>query len=127
MNDDQIKSIELEKENQRFYEQYPLAMLAIQTLKEVTTRVSILEARIETQHNRLLIIEEKIRTLEKHVENLLRTSEENLDGNKKVLQLLNEHITTQNKDLRNLLFWIILSLLSILGFGMSFLIQHIVV
>lgn len=127
MNDDLDKSIELEKENQRFYEQYPLAMLAIQTLKEITSRVSTLEARIDTLHNRLLTVEEKIRTLEKYVENLLRTSEENLDGNKKVLQLLNEHISTQNKDLRNLLFWIIVSLLSILGFGVSFLIQHIAV
>lgn len=127
MNDDLTKSMELEKENQRFYEQYPLAMLAIQTLKEITSRVSILEARIDAQHNRLVTIEEKIRTLEKYVSDLLRTSEENLDGNKKVLQLLNEHISTQNKDLRNLLFWIIVSLLSILGFGVSFLIQHITV
>jgi hypothetical protein len=110
MEKDDLGGMELE--NKAFYQQYPLAMLAIQTLKEITTRVSVLEARINAQESRLVAMENNLRTIDSSLKDLLNK--------------LNDHISKQNIDINRLLFWVIASLLSILGFGSAFLIQHFI-
>ena len=110
MENNSIEGIELE--NKEFYRQYPLAMLAIQTLKEITTRVSVLEARINAQESRLVSMENNLRTIDSSLKDLLNK--------------LNEHISKQNIDINRLLFWVITSLLAILGFGLAFIVQNFV-
>ena len=110
MEKDDIEGIELE--NKSFYQQYPLAMLAIQTLKEITTRVSVLEARINSQEIRLVSMENNLRNIDSALKDLLNK--------------LNDHISKQNIDINRLLFWVIASLLSILGFGLAFIVQNFI-
>ena len=110
MEKDDLVGMELE--NKAFYQQYPLAMLAIQTLKEITTRVSVLEARINAQESRLVAMENNLRNIDNSLKDLL--------------DKLNDHISKQNIDINRLLFWVIASLLAILGFGLTFIIQHFI-
>jgi hypothetical protein len=110
MEKDDFEGMELESKS--FYQQYPLAMLAIQTLKEITTRVSVLEARINSQEIRLVSMENNLRNIDSALKDLL--------------DKLNDHIDKQNIDINRLLFWVITSLLAILGFGLAFIVQNFI-
>ncbi len=84
----------------------------LSAISQLETRVAVLEARAGAQDTRLLTIE-----------NDLKDTKTGVQG---VLQCLQEHTIMEERNRVRLLSWIIATLISVLGFGITAVWQFIV-
>lgn len=77
----------------------------LSAIHQLETRVAVLETRAGAQDDRLLTIEGDLKDTKMGVH--------------KVLQCLQDHTVIEEKDRVKLLMWIIATLLSVIGFGIT--------
>ncbi len=86
--------------------------VVLSAISQLETRVAVLEARAGAQDTRLLTIENDLKDTKTGVQN--------------VLQCLQEHTIMEERNRVRLLSWIIVTLISVLGFGITAVWQFIV-
>lgn len=76
-------------------------------------------------NDRVLVLETRLSHLDERLRQIVHTVEASKVGIQKVFELLNAHTLAENKDRVRLLFWIITTLLSVLGFAGALLLQRL--
>jgi acetone carboxylase gamma subunit len=84
----------------------------LSAIHQLETRVSVLETRAGAQDDRLLTIENDLKDTK--------------TGVQRVLQCLQDHTVVEEKDRVKLLAWIVATLLSVIGFGVTAVWQYLI-